>query len=119
MRSRKNKTRDLMTEERDHYARLDRQLLRHGPIILYFKGQVLDEASEWFCRQNYEVVTFDCREWNSPENSLTTIGQKLGFPEGYRGRSLDAFNDWLRDIARTDRQGTVLIFLHYESLASR
>lgn len=108
-----------MTEKAERYARLDRQLLQLGPITLYFQRHVLEEAIAWFSQQNDEVVTLNCHEWKSPQDCLTGIGQQLGFPETFQGRSLDAFNDWLGDIARPHRQGTVLVFLHYESLTVR
>jgi RNAse (barnase) inhibitor barstar len=118
MTSRKTERRTLMTGETDHHSRLDRQLLQNGPITLYFKRHVLDEATEWFCQQNYEGVTFDCREWKSPEGFFTNVSQRLDFPE-YFGRNLDAFNDCLSEIALPQKRGTVLVFLYFDTFTAR
>ncbi|GHO60494.1 barstar family protein [Ktedonobacter robiniae] len=107
-----------MAEEIDHASRLDRQLLQHGPIALYFQWRILEEATEWFSQQNYEVVTFDCRQWRSPEDFFTDVSQRLRFPE-YFGRNLDAFNDCLSEIDLPQKQGTVLVFLRFETFTAR
>lgn len=107
-----------MTGEIDHHFQLDRQLLQNGPITLYFKRQVLEEDAEWFCQQNYEVVTFDCREWKSPDDFFTDVSQRLSFPE-YFGRNLNAFNDCLSEIALPRKRGMVLIFLGFETFTAR
>jgi len=107
-----------MTEEANDRSRFDMQLLADGPIILYFKRHVLEEASEWFGHQNYEVVTFDCSTWESQEDFHADVSQRLRFPS-YYGRNLDAFNDCLSEIDRPQKQGTVLVFLGFETFTKR
>lgn len=107
-----------MAEEIDHASRLDRLLLQSGPIILYFQRHILEETTEWFGQQNYEVVTLDCRQWKSLEDFFTDVSQRLNFPD-YFGRNLNAFNDCLSEIALPERRGTVLVFLRFETFATR
>ncbi len=107
-----------MTEGIDYFSQLDRHLLQNGPITLYFKRHTLEETSAWFGQKNYEVVTFDCREWKSPEDFFTDASQRLRFPD-YFGRNLDAFNDCLSEIARPEKRGTVLVFLRFETFTAR
>ena len=106
-----------MAEETDYHSRLDRQLLRNGPITLYFKRQFLEEAVEWFCLNNYEVVVFDCYAWKSQEDFYTEVSQRLSFPE-YFGRNLDALNDCLSEIDFPQKQGTVLVFPGYDTFTA-
>lgn len=107
-----------MTEEIDRTFSLDRQLLQNGPIILYFQQRILEETIEWFRQQNYEVVSFDCRQWTSREDFFSDVSQRLNFP-AYFGRNLDAFNDCLSEIALPEKRGTILMFLRFETFAAR
>jgi RNAse (barnase) inhibitor barstar len=107
-----------MTEEIDHSFQLDKQLIMNGPITLYFKRHILEETTQWFDQQNYEVVTFDCCQWKSPEDFFTDVSQRLSFPE-YFGRNLDAFNDCLSEIDFPGKRGIVLVFLRFETFIAR
>jgi RNAse (barnase) inhibitor barstar len=108
-----------MTEEIDLASRIGRQLLEHGPITLYRKPDILEETTKWFGQHNYEVVTFDCLQWKSPEEDFyTDVSKQLGFPD-YFGRNLHAFDDCLGDTYFPEKQGIVLAFRNFETFYDR
>lgn len=108
-----------MADEVYPFSQLDKEILANGPVALYFNQQVLEEAKQWFLHQNYEIMTFDCNTWVSQENFHSDVSQTFGFSE-YYGRNLDAFNDFLSEaIFRDEKQGTVLVFLGFDTFAKR
>jgi len=58
------------------WERLDFQLLRDGPIVMYFREQVLGEDVSWLRAHGYIVDRFDARS-----DLLPDLARTLAFPE--------------------------------------
>jgi RNAse (barnase) inhibitor barstar len=98
------------------FQRLDWNLLRHGPIALYYRPDVLAEDVTWLIQHDYIINQFDCQIWQSPDDLHQALATELAFPD-YYGRNLAALNDCLSDLAIPDPGGRVLVFAHYDQVA--
>ena len=96
--------------------RLDWEILRDGGINLYWRCQYLEEDAGWFRQKNYQVISCRCDKWTSNDAMHTDFQSALSLPD-YYGRTLDALNDVLDDIAVPDEGGMVVVFNRFDVYA--
>lgn len=102
----------------------DFHLLKNGPVTLYHRQEVLEDAVATLAGLGYLVHRFDARAWVTQADFAAAVKQELDFPD-YFGGNLDAFNDCLRDVAAfaygadRDAAGTVLVFTGYDAFTAR
>lgn len=73
---------------------LDWHLLQNGPIVLYFRREILDADLAWLREHRYDVRSFDCLEWSDEQSMHESFASTLHFPD-YYGKNVDALNDSL------------------------
>ena len=81
----------------DEWQRLDWSILKNGWTSLYWKVETLNNDLEWFTKENYSIVDFDCSNWADEKEMHNQLKQKLNFPD-YYGQNFDALNDCLSDL---------------------
>ncbi|MBB4909250.1 barstar family protein [Actinophytocola algeriensis] len=102
----------------------DFDLLKNGPVTLYHRQEVLDEAVTTLVGLGYLVHRLDARAWATRADFAAAVREELDFPDHFGG-NLDAFNDCMRDVAAfsygADREsaGTVLVLTGYDTFAAR
>ena len=94
---------------------LDWTILQNGPVALFYKPTVLDDAIAWLKRRGYAVATADCGTDPSKRGVLDTITAALSFPAG---ANLDGFNDYCWQLEVPDDGGFALVLLHYDRVAA-
>jgi RNAse (barnase) inhibitor barstar len=95
--------------------RLDWQLLRNGPVSLYYRPNIIAHDIAWLTNHGYRIHRFDCRSWQTSTDMHLALATELGFPD-YYGHNLHALNDCLSDLQIPDASGCVLVFLHYDQV---
>lgn len=101
----------------------DFHLLKNGPVTLYHRQEVLDDAVAAFSGLGYLVHRLDARAWTTRADFAAAVKEELDFPDHFGG-NLDAFNDCMRDVAAfeygADREsaGTVLVLTGYDTFAA-
>jgi hypothetical protein len=101
----------------------DFHLLKNGPVTLYHRQEVLEDAVATFAGLGYLVHRFDTRGWGTRAVFAAAVKQELDFPDHFGG-NLDAFNDCLRDVAAysygadRDTAGTVFVLSGYDTFAA-
>ena len=88
----------------------------NGSIILFAKTDVLEKNIKKIESEGFEVVRFDCREWDE-EIFHKEVARKLNFP-AYYGENLAAFSDCLADLP-INNTGILLVFTHYQSFLAK
>ena len=102
---------------------VDLRLARHG-FVSVFGEAALASTRSWLLDHGYQVVSIDAAGWQTPAAMHDSLASALGFPD-YYGRSLDAFNDCLSELAAggygwpASRTGLVLELQNYDSYAAR
>jgi RNAse (barnase) inhibitor barstar len=102
---------------------VDLRLARHG-FVSVFGDAALASTRSWLLEHGYHVVSIDTAEWRTPTAMHDSLAAALDFPD-YLGRSLDAFNDCLSELAAggygwpSTRTGLVLELQNYDSYAAR
>jgi hypothetical protein len=94
---------------------LDWAILQKGPVALFHKLAVLDDAVAWLKQRGYTVATADCRPDPSKRGVLDAITAALGFPTG---ANLDGFNDYCWQLEVPDDGGFGLVLLHYDGVVA-
>lgn len=97
----------------DEWQRLDWSILQNGWASLYWKNDILQEDIEWFKKENYAVVDFDCKTWTDENKMHKQLKQKLRFPN-YCGENFNALNDCLSDLEIVDA-GQIVVFRHLDN----
>jgi len=93
--------------------RLDWLILRDSPFVLYLDRSKLGEVCDWFLRHSYQLVTFNCTNWQSESDFHDDISASLKFPD-YYGRNLDALNECMcSDLDIPQESGLLLVFHHF------
>jgi hypothetical protein len=90
---------------KNHPTEWDNQdwtILRNGSICLYWRQEYLNSDVEWFQREKYSVVRFDCLTWTDKGKMHRDFSGKLKFPD-YYGSNYDALDECLEDIELKDR----------------
>jgi len=91
----------------------DIEILKKGPICMYFKNTILNEDVSWFSNNNFEVIDMNARSW-SRRNIHQNLKKELNFPD-YYGENLNAFNDCLSDMYNKKYRGLILVFRRYDN----
>src|SRR3989337_4564047 len=105
-----------MAVDEGESERLDLRLLIHSSATLYFRHAKLQEDIVELVRLGYDVERFQCGEWHTQAHLHDAFSAQLQFPD-YYGRSLDALNDCLRDLAFPDGGGRAIAFERYDLFA--
>ncbi|MFH1221551.1 MAG: barstar family protein, partial [Candidatus Micrarchaeota archaeon] len=96
------------------WQRLDWLILQNGCLSLYWRTELLQKDIEWFKKENYRVVEFDCKSWNSETEMHEQLKKKLNFPD-YYGKNFPALNDCLSDLEIIGT-GQIVVFHHLDSI---
>jgi hypothetical protein len=103
---------------------VDFRLVHNSFVTLFWSLQVLGETVQWLRDHGYDLVTLDASAWNRPTDMMAGVGKALHFPD-YFGRSLDALNDCMRDVASgdygvtADATGLALVLLGFDAFETR
>ncbi len=93
------------------------QLFRYGPVSLFYKPPVLQEAIHLLQEQNYIIHQFDCRDYDSEAALFNAILLRLNIIEkDYEGIKTVAFWDLLIEAKVPDESGLILVFTHFDVL---
>lgn len=102
----------------------DFHLLKNGPVTLYHRPEVMEDAVATLAGLGYLVHRFDARTWTTRADFAAAVKEELDFPD-YFGGNLDAFNDCMRDLAAfsygadRDSAGTAFVLTGYDAFAAR
>ena len=96
----------------DISQRIDWKIFQNGWTCLYWRQEVLKKDLDWFRKENFEVITFDCSNWEQSEKIHEALKRQLHFPEFY-GKNLEALNDCLSELKIND-SGIVIVFEHFQ-----
>jgi RNAse (barnase) inhibitor barstar len=96
----------------DEWQRLDWQILQNGWTSLYWQQSILAKDLDWFKKENYNIVDFDCTKWTDTIRIHKDLKKQLAFPD-YYGENLDALNDCLSDLEIYE-PGLVIVFRHFQ-----
>ncbi|MFK7908145.1 MAG: barstar family protein [Chitinophagales bacterium] len=91
----------------------DIEILKNGPICMYFKNSILDEDYNWFYYNNFELIDINTRNWNR-RNAHQNLKIALNFPD-YYGENLNAFHDCLEDLYNKRYRGLILVFRNFDN----
>ena len=69
---------------------------------------------EWFRKEKYNVVRFDCSIWTDEDIMHHDLNDKLKLPD-YYGSNYDALDECLEDIEIKDT-GLIIVFEHFDQL---
>ncbi|MEV5576382.1 barstar family protein [Spirillospora sp. NPDC052269] len=100
------------------------RLMAASFVRLFWRQALLEEAIDWLLDHGYQVVRLDASAWEREQDMHMAIAKALDFPD-YYGRSLDALNDCLGDVAsfeygaRRDATGLVFAFTGYDQFTAR
>jgi hypothetical protein len=95
--------------------RLDWAILKCGPVALFHKLPVLDDAIAWMRQHGYIVAVANVGLEPSKQGVLDAVGMALGFPPG---ANVDGFNDYCWQLEVPDEGGFAVALLHYDRVAA-
>jgi RNAse (barnase) inhibitor barstar len=103
----------IFEDNNDSWQRLDFRIIQRGWISLYSNESILSTDINWFKKENYKIIEFECENWLEEILMFNEINRKLKFPE-YFGYNYDALNDCLSDII-IENSGLVIVFRNIDS----
>jgi len=92
--------------------RLDWQILQNGWTSLYWQQNILNNDLDWFKKENYNIIEFDCTKWTDTNQIHKDLKNLLNFPD-YYGENFDALNDCLSDL-EINETGLIVVFRHFQ-----
>ncbi|MEO6355179.1 MAG: barstar family protein [Ferruginibacter sp.] len=95
----------------DEWQRLDWQILQNGWTSLYWQEYILNNDLDWFKKEEYNIIDFDCTKWTDTNQVHKDLKKQLDFPD-YYGENLSALNDCLSDV-EINEPGLVIVFRHF------
>lgn len=98
----------------DEWQRLDWRILQNEWTSLYWQQNVLENDLDWFKKENFKVVDFDCKKWTAETTIHKDLEKHLGF-SAYYGQNFNALNDCLSDL-EIDDIGFVIVFRHFQNV---
>lgn len=99
---------------------LDFRLIVNGPVTMFWRTSILDEACTWLANHGYLLVHAEAGDWREAQDMHRELAFLLGFPD-YYGSNLDALNDCLGDVAAyeygdsPESAGLVLVLSHFDA----
>jgi RNAse (barnase) inhibitor barstar len=96
----------------DEWQRLDWRILQNGWTNLYWQKNVLEKDLEWFKKEQFKIVDFECKKWTNATIIHKTLAKQLDFPD-YYGENFNALNDCLSDL-QISEAGTVVVFRQFQ-----
>jgi len=96
----------------DEWQRLDWQILQNGWTSLYWQKNILDSDLDWFKKEKYNIVDFDCTKWSDTNRIHKDFKKQLDFPD-YYGGNFNALNDCLSEL-EIKETGLVIVFRHFQ-----
>lgn len=106
----------VFKENNEDTDRLDYRILRDSVVSLYWRNKFLKSDLEWFEKEHYEIIVFDCRSWTNENEMHKQLKENLFFPE-YYGMNFNALRDCLWDLV-IRKGGLVIVFEHLDYLKS-
>lgn len=103
-------------------GRYDWALFQNGPIQLFWRVEVLEQAISELAKFGYIIHDVDAGPWTSESDMHDAVSREFKFPD-YYGRNLNALNDCLSDVAyygygsRPDTLGTAFVLRHFDKFA--
>lgn len=92
------------------------ELVRHGPVTLFYKHQIIEETSDYLRLNGYLVYEFDCNNYGDKETILAAIASALGVIQDYdMSPNLNGFVDYMRDLVVPYEGGLALVFHHFDA----
>lgn len=85
----------------------DIEILRDGPICMYYKNSILDEDVNWFYENRFEVYDINVKDWNR-KNYQDNLKKAFDMPDYYGGNS-NAFEECLNEKIYSRYQGLVIV----------
>jgi RNAse (barnase) inhibitor barstar len=98
----------------DEWQRLDWQILQNGWTSLYWQQSILDKDLDWFKKEKYNIVDFNCTKWTDTNRIHKDLKKMLDFPD-YYGENFNALNDCLSDL-QINETGLVISFRHFQNV---
>jgi RNAse (barnase) inhibitor barstar len=95
----------------DEWQRLDWQILQNGWTSLYWQEYILNNDLDWFKKEKYNIIDFNCTKWTDTNQIHKDLKKQLDFPD-YYGENLSALNDCLSDV-EINEPGLVTVFRHF------
>ena len=98
------------------------RLLANTAVTLFWRADLLAEATLWLAEHGYQVIQLGSSPWAAEADFHRDMKTALDFPD-YYGHNLDALNDCLRDVVNhrygwsPDATGLVLAFTAYDRFA--
>jgi len=74
------------------------RLMVNSTVHLYWRRELLEQATSWFAEHGYQLVRLKADEWRDESDMHSAFVAALDFP-AYYGHNLNALNDCLRDVA--------------------
>ena len=104
----------IFKENNTDTDRLDYAIMRDGAVSLYYKKSVLHSDLEWFEKERYNVISFDCSKWGDEKIMHEQFKEKLYFPD-YYGMNFNALDDCLSDFEIV-QVGQIIVFENLDSV---
>jgi Barstar (barnase inhibitor) len=101
---------------------VDYRLVANTFVTLFWRTEVLERTAETLVAMGYDVVRVDAKRWQSERDLHRDVAAALHFPD-YYGKTLDALNDCLSDVALKEygpspqATGLVLVITGYDKFA--
>jgi hypothetical protein len=86
----------------------DLQLVQNGGVVLFYRQEILDGATDKLTLKGYQVHKIDCQQHADKEALLFAIVDSLKIPR-YQGIGLDGFNDFMSEIDFSGCTGVVVV----------
>lgn len=100
------------------------RLMVNSTVHLYWRRELLEQATSWFAEHGYQLVRLKADEWRDESDMHSAFVAALDFP-AYYGHNLNALNDCLRDVAAfrygatPGAVGLLFVFVGYDQFARR
>ncbi len=95
-------------------SRLDWAILQNGWSSFYCKKGILNGDLAWFRSADFNIVEFECSDWDNSGAMHKSLKSKLLFPD-YYGNNLDALNDCLSDL-EISGEGLVVVLRNFDTV---